>query len=553
MSKLKVNEIDSKTGTTVTVTTGKTLDIPAGGTLTVAGTQTVTGTTNLTGATLTLPATLPATALTNATNIPAAQLSGQVPVANLGNVDTSGLEADIALLAFKTQANGSLARYNLIDQSVDSFEDASGVDAGASTNESRSLSNYYYGGTLGAVTYHASTTTGASTWTCPSGIESAEILVIGGGGGGATAYGSGGGAGGIVHDTDYTVVAGVVYDITVGTGGATVTGQLANDGANSVFNVNAEGSGITLTANGGGGGGATGGPNSGNGREGGSGGGSGNTSSGQGATNQPSFPGALSYGNAGGFTGPGTWWGAGGGGAGGVGGNGQGPPEATGYSGNGGVGKLFSNFLAYGTNSSNAPSSGSDGGWFGGGGGGGAENWEPSNNTGGLGGTGGGGINYRGTQSQGTGGSGIANTGGGGSGATTSSTNQNSGSGGTGVVLLRYQESVTGLNMTLVSNAQTAQTAPTKGDLVMTISNGAGTTNLNVDVKAYISRDGSAYTSAVTLVSKGTTAGHQILTANDVDLSGITSGTSMRWKIETLNQSAGVKETRIQAVSLGWS
>ena len=35
-------------------------------------------------------------------------------------------------------------------------------------------------------------------------------------------------------------------------------------------------------------------------------------------------------------------------------------------------------------------------------------------------------------------------------------------------------------------------------------------------------------------------------------LSGIASGTSMRWKIETLNQSDS-KETRIQAVSLGWS
>ena len=57
MSKLKVNELDTRSGTAITVTTGKTLDIPAGGTITVAGTQTVTGTANLTGATLTLPAT----------------------------------------------------------------------------------------------------------------------------------------------------------------------------------------------------------------------------------------------------------------------------------------------------------------------------------------------------------------------------------------------------------------------------------------------------------------------------------------------------------------
>ena len=74
----------------------------------------------------------------------------------------------------------------------------------------------------------------------------------------------------------------------------------------------------------------------------------------------------------------------------------------------------------------------------------------------------------------------------------------------------------------------------------------------NPNIKAYISRDGSAYTSAVTLTSQGTTGGHTILTANGVDLSGITSGTSMKWKVETLNQGTA-KETRIQAVSLGWS
>ena len=80
-----------------------------------------------------------------------------MPTANLGNVDTSGLEADIALLAFKTQANGSLARYNLIDQSVDSFEDASGGGAtGGGTdkifheNGQTVTTNYTIGDTFGA-------------------------------------------------------------------------------------------------------------------------------------------------------------------------------------------------------------------------------------------------------------------------------------------------------------------------------------------------------------------------------------------------------------------
>ena len=140
MSKLKVNELDTESGTTITVTTGKTVVVPAGATITVAGTQTVTGaqtntgTLDISGATVTLPATLPATALTNATAVPAAQLSGQVPLANLSNVDTSGLADDIALLGFKVASNGSFAKYNLVDQIVDEYTDATGIDATPSTN-----------------------------------------------------------------------------------------------------------------------------------------------------------------------------------------------------------------------------------------------------------------------------------------------------------------------------------------------------------------------------------------------------------------------------------
>ena len=77
----------------------------------------------------------------NASNIS----SGSVPLAQLGNIpaaDLTGLDDDIALLGFKTAANGSLAKYNLLDQTVDAFEDASGVDAGSSTNEVRNASKY---------------------------------------------------------------------------------------------------------------------------------------------------------------------------------------------------------------------------------------------------------------------------------------------------------------------------------------------------------------------------------------------------------------------------
>ena len=120
-------------------------------------------------------------------------------------------------------------------------------------------------------------------------------------------------------------------------------------------------------------------------------------------------------------------------------------------------------------------------------------------------------------------------------------------------MIVRRPTATTYNDMTLISNAQTANDgAPDNADLVITYTDGAGTATINTDLKAYVSRDGSAYSSAVTLVSQGDTGGHTILTANGIDISGITSGTSMRWKIETLNQSAA-KETRIQAVSLGWS
>ena len=74
--------------------------------------------------------------------------SGDVPLAQLGNVpasDTSAIEDDIALLGFKVAANGSLAKYNLVDQTEDAFIDATGIDASASTGEVRNAANYYSG------------------------------------------------------------------------------------------------------------------------------------------------------------------------------------------------------------------------------------------------------------------------------------------------------------------------------------------------------------------------------------------------------------------------
>jgi len=125
--------------------------------------------------------------------------------------------------------------------------------------------------------------------------------------------------------------------------------------------------------------------------------------------------------------------------------------------------------------------------------------------------------------------------------------------GASGIVVIRYTTGALDShnNMTLVSNATTAEAAPTKGDMVMTYSNAAGTAVINTDITAEFSADNGSTWTAMTLASQGTTGGHTILSAHDVTRTS-TSGTSMKYRIKTLNQSAS-KQTRVHAVSLGWS
>ena len=52
------------------------------------------------------------------------------------------------MLGFKVAVNGTLAKYSLVDQVIDEFNDSSGIDAGASTNESlqgSGTAKYYSG------------------------------------------------------------------------------------------------------------------------------------------------------------------------------------------------------------------------------------------------------------------------------------------------------------------------------------------------------------------------------------------------------------------------
>jgi len=432
---------------------------------------------------------------------------------------------DIALLGFKVAANGSLARYNLVDQSIDAFEDASGVDASASTAEVRNASNYYYGeasvtpsitsnedstGTDGDYTWYKWTTvTSSGSYVNDTTQDHEHMIVAGGGGGGGSISGAGsggGGAGGYRTAAALSLVGGTTYTISVGAGGAsTVSGS--TDGASGSAS-SLSGSDITdVTSAGGGGGGAATPTTNADGLDGGSGGGSGGS-------------GSSAAGGTGGDSSPVT-------------------SPVQGYRGGNQTGGG-----GYGVGGGGSSAQGVDGGY-------------PSGSAGGAGTSNdiaGSPVTYATGGTAGTGGTSAApaNTGDGGGGAGQAN---DGAAGGSGIVVLRRLTGpvlAEGADMTLVSNAQTAEAAPTNGDLVMTISNGAGTTTVNTDIKAYIARDGSDYTVAVTLVDQGDTGGHTILTANGVDLSGETSGTSMRWKITTHNQSAS-KTTRIQAVSLGWS
>ena len=456
--------------------------------------------------------------------------SGDVPLARLDNVDTSGITAnqdDIALLGFKVAANGSLAKYDLVDQTIDAFEDSSGIDASASTGESRDASNYYSGTSSappagGTITYSGGKTiqtfntagngTSTNVWTSPAASDAIEYLVVAGGGaGGGSAQasnqgGGGGGAGGMQSGTGFSITA-QAYTIVAGAGGAGAGIYHRTNGANSVFS--------SITSTGGGGGGTKGGDTAG--AAGGSGGG-----------------GSKNGGAGGGTSGQGNAGGAGNGGNPGGGGGGKSAAYNTGggSNGNGGAGEANS---ITGSSVTYA------------GGGGGAQGSSGERGSGGAGG---------GAQGGSTGGDGADGTDGlgGGGGGAGSSASAISGSGGDGVVILSYPDGtfVEYNDMTLVSNATTAvDGAPSKGDLVVTYTDGAGTASVGTDIKFYISRDGSNYTGPIDMTSQGTTGGHKVLTANGVDLTSA-SGTSMRYKITTHNQSVS-KQTRIQAVSLGWS
>jgi hypothetical protein len=550
--------------------------------------------------------------------LPAASVTAHVT-----QTDTTGLENDIAILGFKVAANGSLAKYDLVDQTIDDFQDSSGIDAGSSTNENISggyvngaTGNYYgdasdgslstagnvthtvqnksgsYDGDMVIKQYSSLTINTGHTMTVDQACRGMFIYVSGDctingtlsmtdKGGYSNPTTSGG------SDSNAVGASGLQLGL-ITTGGST---SFTNDGSafagagtavkTAIANqINLSSNGTVFSISKAGGGGGTAGTSS-----------YGPSSVMNGTAGSAGATGASTISTGGGGSGAGYAYTAAGGNGGsagafsaGTGGGGHvdstagsqnaGHMHGAGYGGAGGRSRDWSGMSGYsgeGGGAGNPGGGGSRGGSSGATGAGGII-WlvVGGNLTIGSGGSiqangaNGGSVGSQGAGGGGSGGGAVfvlyketlSNSGSitatGGSGGSAAATGGNGGAGGTHIAQLG---AIIG-GLTLVSNSTTAEATPTKGDLVLTYTSGAGTTSIgdgtNGDIRAFVSRDNGTNYTQVTLVDEGDTGAHTILTAHDVDISSQPSGTAMRYKITTHNQSSTL-DTRIQAVSLGWS
>ena len=287
----------------------------------------------------------------------------------------------------------------------------SGTSANRPSLQSYTAVRWVNTGTQAVSVLTGSATTTTTSWTCPTGVTSIEVLVVAGGGGtGYSEYhNGGGGAGGLIYNSNFPVTPGTTYTVTVGAGGTGGTSNSSGNqtnGGNSIFG--------SLTALGGGKGGQHSSHPGGNGGSGGGGAENGGVASHVAGTGTPGqgHPGA-----------PGFSGGQGAGGGGGAGGAGQvGVLNSRG--GNGGIGLNFS--------ISGTPT------WYAGGGGG-SNYYGTTTSSGGLGG---GGIGWWNNVSVGSNGAAGSSNGtpstGGGAGAYERADLRAGAVGGSGVVIIRY-------------------------------------------------------------------------------------------------------------------
>ena len=133
------------TGTLVATVTG---DVTGNVTGNLTGDSTGTHTGNVAGTATT------ATNLANAGNITTgtiadARFPSELPAISGINLtglptqaDINTLTANVAMLGFKVAVNGSLSKYNLVDQTIDEFIDTSGIDSGATSSMNHNSGSY---------------------------------------------------------------------------------------------------------------------------------------------------------------------------------------------------------------------------------------------------------------------------------------------------------------------------------------------------------------------------------------------------------------------------
>ena len=130
---------------------------------------------------------------------------------------------------------------------------------------------------------------------------------------------------------------------------------------------------------------------------------------------------------------------------------------------------------------------------------------------------------------------------------TVKSKNTASGAAGLHIFELDMFESSSPQNMTLINNALTASSAPSTG-YVTVQADPVDSVTVNTDLTAEISRDGGTTWTTVTLTA-GSENSNFINYEGSADISGQPSGTSMKYRVKTLN----TKEIRVSGVVLRWA
>ncbi len=223
----------------------------------------------------------------------------------LTGIDLTSIRNDIATLALHSAIADNKAAYNLPNSFIDQFEDDTGIET--ETDGDR-INEHWCTVSAGSQTF----VTGSGTWSPPSGLATAEILIVGGGASGGRSPNipsGGGGGGGIAYIASYTFTAtdlssGIAYAIGdggIGVGKNSVTdavyGQtegVGNDGADTTFAL----SGGTITGKGGGTSGGYDNAAYRPARSGGSGGGGSHGANNGASSTQGTFSGWTTYGNA---------------------------------------------------------------------------------------------------------------------------------------------------------------------------------------------------------------------------------------------------------------